>query len=77
MGNPTSIQGDDGAPGVDDPRHVDESNKPKEKEGDSDRMAAGGASVISDPNEAALIDYKTLTWWYVCFPRSPKTWSPC
>lgn len=71
MGNRASIQGDDVAPTITDPRDIEETKKPLGEVQDEDDMVAAGDS---DSNEASLIDYKTLTWWYVADlnPRFPR-----
>jgi hypothetical protein len=69
MSNRTSIEDGYIGPDVPRPADVEENKKSKAEPGsDIDVDAASGSSVSSDPAEAAIIDYKTLTWWYVCSP---------
>lgn len=68
MGNRTSIENDDAVSGVSSPRDVEETKKPLGGEQDDIDVGATG-DAVSDANEGTLIDYKTLTWWYVyCLP---------
>lgn len=69
MSNRTDIEDGHIGPDVPRPADIGENKKSKEEPGsDVGLDAASGPSISSDPAEADIIDYKTLTWWYVFFP---------